>query len=520
MPETPTAAPSTEGTEGTPGTEGAPGPASSSLTARTVRGAAWTLSTSLVTRVIGLVGTLLLARYLVPDEYGEVTAAMIVTLTAFTVTSLGVGNYLLSNPRLGRVEVFHATCWFVATGVVALAAVWAAASGIGPHVDAPNLPRYMPLFVAAAMCDRIEFLPERMLIRFRWLSIARAAGELTFTGLSLGLARAGVGPMAIAWAYFGRSALKLIAVAIAVDWREWAEPHRLRMATLRSIIRYGSGVSVASIAAALIRRWDNLLVSRYFGTAMMGAYNYAYNLADTPAVAIGEPLTDVVTAAFPQAEGAKRQTALIRACTMISLIMFPLAFGLGAVADTVVEAFFNRTWANVGPMLMYLSILAAPRPIASIVQSYLFAGHRVRVIVWLEWGSFLTLMAAIALLGSLTAGNPAFGSNAILWTCGAVGAVFVLRTLACFWTVTWLDGVPMRRFLAPLVRPLIACAIMVAAILAVRPALAGTPPVVQLCLEVALGVVVYLAGAVVIFRDAATEFIDLLGASFLRRRRR
>ena len=63
-------------------------------------------------------------------------------------------------------------------------------------------------------------------------------------------------------------------VALAVDWREWLEPHRLRIDTLRSIIRYGSGVSLASIAAALIRRCDNLLISRYFGPAMMGAYNY------------------------------------------------------------------------------------------------------------------------------------------------------------------------------------------------------------------------------------------------------
>jgi PST family polysaccharide transporter len=487
-----------------------------SLTARTVRGAAWTLSTSVSTRVIGLVGSLLLARYLVPDEYGEVTAAQIVTLTAFTVTSLGVGNYLLSNPGLGRVEVFHATCWFLSTGVVALGVVWAGAGAIGPHFDAPNLPRYMPLFVAAALCDRIEFLPERMLIRklrFRWLSIARAAGELTYTGLSLGLARAGVGPMAIAWAYFGRSALKLVAIALAVDWREWAEPHRLRMATLRSIIRYGSGVSLASIAAALMRRWDNLLVSRYFGTATMGIYNYAYNLADTPATAIGEPLTDVVTAAFPHAEGARRQAALIRACTMISLVMFPLAFGLGAVADTVVDAVLPARWANVGPMLLYLSILAAPRPLASIVQAYLFAGQRVRVIVGLEWSSFLTLMVAMAAFGSLAAGNPMFGSSAILWTCGVVGTVFVLRTLSCFWTVTLLDGVPMRRFLAPLVRPLIACAIMVAAILAVRPSLDGHRPVVRLAIEVALGAAIYLAGAVVIFRDAAVEFLGLLRGS-------
>lgn len=509
MPETPTAASPTASSAG------------SSLTARTVRGAAWTLSTSLGARAIGLVGTLLLARYLAPAEYGEVTAASVVPLTAFAATSLGVGNYLLVNPRLGRAEVFHATCWFLSTGVIALAVAWAASGVIGPYFDLHDLPRYMPIFVLATLLDRLEFVPERMLIRklrFRWLSLARAAGELTYTALSLGLARAGVGAMAIAWAYLGRSALKLVAIAFAVNWREWLEPHRLRMATLRAIIRYGSGVSVASIAALLMRRWDNLLINRYFGPATNGAYNFAYNLADTPAVTIGEQMTDVVTAAFPQAEGAKRQAALVRACTVISLIMFPLAFGLGAVADTVVDAFFPQRWANVAPMLMCLSILSVPRPLASIIQAYLFAGQHIRMIIWLEWGSFLTLMAAIAAFGALLGGDPPADPNAILWTCGAVGAVFVLRTLASFWSVTLIDGVPMRRFLAPLIRPLIACAIMVAAILAVRPALGGHRPVVRLALEVALGAAVYLAGAVVIFRSAAAEFIGLLRASFLRRR--
>jgi hypothetical protein len=168
-------------------------------------------------------------------------------------------------------------------------------------------------------------------------------------------------------------------------------------------------------------------------------------------------------------------------------------------------------------MLMYLSILSAPRPIASIVQSYLFAGHHVRVIIWLEWGSFAAVMAAIAAFGALTAGNSTLGASAILLTCGAVGAVFVLRTLASFWTVTWLDRVPMRRFLAPLVRPLIACAAMVAAIFAVRPSLAGLPPLTRLVLEVALGTAVYVAGARLIFRDAAVEFLGLIRASLGRR---
>ncbi|HWU89686.1 MAG TPA: oligosaccharide flippase family protein [Kofleriaceae bacterium] len=476
-----------------------------SLTTRTIRGVAWTLPTSLGSRVVGLVGTLLLARYLAPAEYGEVTEAAILAVTASGVTTFGVGLYLLSNRDLTRADVFHATCWFVATGVVALGAVWAVT-----WVILPELRDYMPLFMLSVLLDRISYLPERMLIRqlrFPWLSLARAGGELAFTGTSLGLAVAGYGAMSIVYAFFARSALKFVALVPAVSWREWAEPHRLRKDTLMKIIRFGTTISVAGIATFLMRRWDNLLVQAFFGNATMGAYNYAYNLADTPAVAIGEQMSDVVAASFPHAEGEKRRAAVVRACTMISLIMFPLAFGLGAVAETVVETFFDAKWASVGTMLMLLSVLSAPRPMAHILNSYFLAGQRQRVIMVQEWLSLGILMVGIATIGRL----------GIHWTCGVVGVAFILRTLMLMWAAERLDGIPMRRFLVPLTRPLVACLAMVAAIEVARPALSGLSPLIRLLAEISIGGAVYLAGALLIFRAAAAEFLGLIRGSLSRR---
>jgi PST family polysaccharide transporter len=489
--------------------ESQPAP-SMSLTMRTIRGVAWTLPASLGSRVIGLVGTLLLVRFLAPAEYGEAMVAMTVTVTAFGVTSLGVGIYLLSNRNLTRAEAFHATCWFLATGIAAQAIVWASTGVLASWFDAPSLARYMPLFVVSAVLDRISFIPERMLLRqlrFRWMSIAKATSDLVFTALSLLLAWQGRGAMSIAWAYLARAALRFVAVVPAVDSREWFEPHRLRAATLGTIIRSGVSVSLSQVATFLMRRWDNLLVSMLFGNATMGLYNYAYNLADTPAVAIGEQMSDVVAASFPHAEAAKRQVALVRACTMISLVMFPLAFGLGAVAETVEQAFFGQRWAGVGEMLLYLSILSAPRPMAMILQAYFFASQRRRVVAWVEWLSLGAVMAGIATIGRV----------GILWACSAVGCAFILRTLALLWAVRWLDGIPLRRFLAPLIRPLVACIAMVAAILLARPGLQGLSPVSRLVVEVVLGAAVYLAGARLIFRAAAAELVGLVRSGLSRR---
>jgi PST family polysaccharide transporter len=116
-------------------------------------------------------------------------------------------------------------------------------------------------------------------------------------------------------------------------------------------------------------------------------------------------------------------------------------------------------------------------------------------------------MGAIATIGQL----------GILWTCSAVGVVFVLRTLLLMWTIQRLDGVPMRRFLLPLIRPLIACLLMVAVIELARPALLELRPISRLAVEIAIGAAVYLAGARLIFRDAAADLIHMVRSALFRR---
>lgn len=482
---------------------------SSSLTKRAVRGIAWTLPTSLGSRAVGLVGTLLLARYLAPSEYGEVSAAWIVILTASSVTTFGIGIYLVTNRDVTRAEVFHSTCWFLATGVAALAIVSALSETLGAWFGAPNLQSFVPLLVVSALVDRVSYVPERMLVRklrFGWVSLGRALGELSYTGVSLVLAALGNGAMSIAWANVARSVLRFLLIVPAVGWREWIEPHRLRLATLTKIMAYGVNISATSIATFAMRRWDNLLVSRFFGPAAMGAYNYAYNLADTPAVAIGEQMTDVIAASFPHVDREKRAEALGRACTMLSVVMFPLAFGLAAVAHTVVQTFFDARWAEVGTMLMVLSVLSAARPLAHVLTGYFYASRRPGVVLRLEWASLGAIVVAISTLGRI-------GTT---WTCISVGVVFVLRTLAALWAAQRLDGIRVSRLLAPLTMPLVACLAMIAAIALVRPGLLGLAPALQLGIEVTLGAVVYLCGALLFFRSTSREFVGLVRTALFR----
>src|SRR6185436_10368024 len=114
-----------------------------SLAGKAFRSAAWNLSTNLGTRVVSLVGTLILTRYLTPDVYGEVMVASTITLSVNQLFNLGVGHYVAAKPSASREVVFHATAYYLATGAVVILAVIALRNSIGALFDVPHMGRFI-----------------------------------------------------------------------------------------------------------------------------------------------------------------------------------------------------------------------------------------------------------------------------------------------------------------------------------------------------------------------------------------
>src|SRR5262249_38749906 len=158
--------------------------------------------------------------------------------------------------------------------------------------------------------------------------LTRTAGEIVYSATSVALAVAGWGAMAIVIANVARSAVRCAVYAIAADRREWLTPAPLQGAVVRDLLRFGVPLWIGASSGFASRRVDNLLFTIFFGDAAAGMYNIAYNLADIPAVTVGEQIGDVLLPSFAKMEPAKRGDALVRSTALLGLIMFPLAVGL------------------------------------------------------------------------------------------------------------------------------------------------------------------------------------------------
>ena len=311
-----------------------------SLARNAVRGVIWTITTSVGGRAIGLLGTLALTHFLVPEQYGEFHIALLVVALTGALMSFGFGQYLVANPRAGRDVAFHATVFHCTLGFVALGLMVVFRDHFGAFFKGePNLGPYLPLLAVASALERLAYIPSRILardMRFNVLAIRSLASELVYTAVTLYLAWRGWGARSLLWGVVARAAVSSAILIVSVDRRDWLDPSPLRRDTARQLMTFFP-LGIANLVHWLNHKGDNLVIGALYGKAAVGGYNLAYNLADVPASHIGEHIGDVLLPSFAKLENDEaRRRALVRATGLLALAVFPLAVGLGAVAHTLI----------------------------------------------------------------------------------------------------------------------------------------------------------------------------------------
>lgn len=459
-------------------------------------------------RAVGVLGTLVMTRFLAPDVIGEVAAATILVMTANWLTIWGFGQYSVVKGRgEATAEVrWHATLFYVVLGFLSLGTIAVLGGYLVPAFGAPDAARYVPGMALAIFIRRLGAMPERVLtqnMNFRASGLSLALGELSYTISALVLAALGHGGMSIVYANIVQSLVVVLILFRAAGIRSWATPTRFSLARVKDMLSFGVPLGIQGIANQASRYWDKLTISHYFGTGAVGTYNMAYNLADIPAIQVGEQIALVLMPSMAELPRERRPRALERSSALLSLIIFPLAVGLGLVAYPLIALILpNNAWQEVAPLLAVLTCLSVFRPITWVLSAYLEAESKTNRLMVLELLKIGLLILGIAAL------HP-FGLEV---AAGAVGIAFGFSALLGI-AVVVREGVSWRALASGFIRPLLACAVMAAAVLGTDRGLVALDwdyPIVQIVAEIVIGAVAYVLAAFAFARETAIDLLALL----------
>jgi PST family polysaccharide transporter len=454
-------------------------------------------------RVLTLVSTLILTRFIAPDDYGAVLAASISTATFAVVTSFAFGQYLIARKAPPDVA-FQAAQIHVALGVIAMTALVLFRHPIGRLLDTPEMTRFVAWYAVAHLLDRARYVPERLLmrdLRFRSIAMINGTGEVVFAVVALAMAPRW-GAHAIVVAVEVRAVLTAVMFFAAAPRAQWLVPSWIRADAVRGLFGYGLPIMIGAVADRAATRWDNLIISRMFGPGVMGRYNLSYSLAEMPVSHVAEHIGEVLMPSFSRMEDAQRRSAVVRAAALMALVVTPLGVGLGAVAPTLVATLFNEKWAGMEPMLVILCVMTVSRPMTWSAVAYLQAVQQTRVIMWASFARAALVLPLVASFGY--AGGPE-------WACVGGGIGYGLHAVGTIVATGRVTGLPIGSYLVGVARPILPCLPMFAAVTGAAAGFEqlGVPGVASLAAQIVVGAVVYVAAALVLVRGTSLELVRL-----------
>ncbi len=375
-----------DGTDhGAPG-EPAPSPddrtgpdATTGALGRAVRnGLGWSFLGNLGGRVGTLLSGIVLARLLVPEEFGTFAVALLGLSLLMSLNDMGLAATIVRWPRdldeigptattmiLGLTTALYVAFWFAAPTVAELLRTPEAADvlrvmGFGVVIDA--------VFAVPTVVLTRSFLQGRR-------TTADLAGFAVSTVLSIWLAVEGWGAMSLA---VGRIAGNLVNGAIVwhlapVRYRPGWDPVRAR-----ELLAFGLPLAGSSLLTFALLNVDNLVVGRLLGPTALGFYLLAFNVSQWPTNLLGTAVRRVSLAGFSrfQHDRAALGRAYASSLTVLAAVTLPACVLCGVVADPLVDLLYGDRWAPAADVLRFLVVASAVRILLDFTDDLLVAAGR------------------------------------------------------------------------------------------------------------------------------------------------
>ena len=487
------------------------------------KGAAWMLLLRTAERSLGLVSILILARLLVPADFGLVAMAMSVIAFVELGSSFGFELALIQREHPTREHfdtawtlqiMFGAGCALL-TVLLAYPTAW--------FYGDSRLPIVMFVLGAGWLIQSfenigvVEFRRQMVFSReFAFLGTKRAIGFTVTLSLAL--------MFQTYWALVaGMIASRLSGVVLSYV----LQPFRPRwsLAVYGDLFSFSSWIFVVNLLNFVSNRSSHFIVGRLHGSVALGLYTVGSEIALLPVTDLIAPINRAVFPGYARTAGnpdALRQN-FRDVIGLLGVLALPASFGVAAIAGPLVSTMLGDKWAEAVIFVQILALTGAFHAATSNHYSVWLALGKTGVVAFVGAVHVALLLPLMLVLSHfLGVVGIAYAELCAMGGATIVECVMLSRALR----------LSIRSYVAGLWRPVIAATVMALVVMMVRHELTDGHRVVgslfQLAVAVPIGIVIYTTTLIFLWivagrpRGAESLVLDraVQAASDLRRKLR
>lgn len=381
-----------------------------SLGKKAFSGALWSSFDKGGAMALQFIVNLILARLLMPSDFGCIGMLTIFVVVSQTVIDGGFGGALIQKKEPTQTDYSTIFYWNIlfAMGLYLLLFLMA--------------PLIASFYKMPVLCDVLRVIGANLIINsFGIIQINRQRKQLAFRRIALinisSYLSAAV--IAVSMAYMGYGVWSLVAMqllfglfSVSLFWivTQWRPSLCFSVASLKSLFGFGGYLLFSGILQEVCRNLQGLIIGRKFSSTEMGLYSQAKRFDDVTYLTLSNIIVQVMFPVYSQLQNDRERMkdTLRMSIRLIALATFPLMILLIIVAHPLITFLYGSKWEAAVPYFQVLCVGGLFACLQNINYYAIAAIGRSRTLFrwsFYKWGVLLILL----LLGMQ------WGMYGILW---------------------------------------------------------------------------------------------------------
>lgn len=318
-----------------------------------ISGLFWKFGERILAQGVSFIVSLVLARMLLPEEYGIVALVLVFINLANVFVTNGLGETLIQKPDAKQSDFSTMFFCSLLLSIIIYLILFTLAPVIAKFYDNVQLIlvlRILGLQVPLSSINTIQqaYVSKNML--FRKFFYSTIGGTLTSGIVGIILAYQGAGIWALVVQYMTNTIINTIILFITV---KWYPTFNFDKESAKELFSYGWKLVAAQFMNQLYVELKNLFIGKVYTTSDLASYNKGEQFPSVLVMNINSAISSVL---FPAMSIANQEKGKLKELTrqsikLSSYIVFPIVTGLMIVAEPMIRLLLTEKWITCVPYL-------------------------------------------------------------------------------------------------------------------------------------------------------------------------
>lgn len=391
----------------------------SQLKKKTISSMLWNAVQRFGTMTISFVSNLVLARLLIPDDFGCIgMLAIFISLSEVFIDG-GFGSALIQKKDASQVDFSTIFYWNLFVAVILFIVLFICSPSVAAYYHMPILKDVLRATSVVLIINGFSVIQTSILTKnldFKLIAKINLIAMSIGVAVAIIMAYRGFG----VWSLVVKNILAALITAILL-WvlTKWRPSWVFSWASFKSLFGFGSMLLISRLLNSLYENVQGLVIGRYFTAKDLGYYSQAKKLDQLPSSSISQIVTRVTFPVFSKISDNKAilKSSVRKNILCTTYLFFPLQVLLIVIAKDLVIFLFTDKWIESIPYFRIMCIYSMFIPLNAINTNIYLAIGKSDLYFWVQ---LIKKVIGVALLII----GIQYGVIGITWSLAAAGFIW------------------------------------------------------------------------------------------------